>query len=337
MTMHPAAETPTVAGMRVRPYRGPVDLPAIVKVTNAEHEADRLPWRATVEELLAEYGHPSDQFDPARDVTLAELDGEVAAFTDVNWVDTTDGLREYRISGAVHPDWRRRGIGTSLLQQNEASARTLAATYGTNRPKVLGLYCGEQQAGRQAIAERAGYAPVRWFFEMTRSLDDMPPVPDLPDGIELRAATADQMRQIFTADVEAFQDHWGGFESSEESFQRWLDSPSLDPSLLLIAWAGDEVAAGVVNGIYAAENEALGLLRGWLDSVFTRRAWRGRGIARALIVRSLHLLKERGMTTAVLGVDAENPSGALGLYERIGFAVESRGSAYRRPMEAAST
>jgi mycothiol synthase len=220
MTTHPATHPPALAGLRVRPYRGPDDLPAIVKVTNAEHEADRLPWRTTPEELAAEYGHPSEQFDPARDVRVAELDGEVVAFTDLTWVDTTDGLREYRVSGAVHPDWRRRGIGTSLLHQNETRARALAATHDTDRPKVLGLFIGEHQAGRQAIAERAGYAPVRWFFEMARPLDEVPPMPALPEGIELRPVTADQMRQIFTADVEAFQDHWGGFDSSEESFQR---------------------------------------------------------------------------------------------------------------------
>ena len=334
MTRRRAAEPPAVSGLLVRPYSSPADLPAIARVTNAEHEADRLPWRTTPEELAAEYSHPSEQFDPARDVMIAELGGEVVAFSDLTWVDTTDGLREYRVSGAVHPNWRRRGIGTRLLHQNEIRARAMAATHQSGRPKVLGLFCGEHQADRQAIAERAGYAAVRWFFEMTRPLDDVPPVPALPDGIEVRPVTADQMRQIFTADVEAFQDHWGGFDSSDESFQRWLDSPSLDLSLLLMAWDWDEVAAGIVNSIYPAENESLGQLRGWLDSVFTRRAWRHRGLARSLIVRSLHLLKQRGMTTAVLGVDAENPSGALGLYERVGFIVQSRGSAHRKPMEA---
>jgi len=334
MTTHPAAQSPTVAGLRVRPYAGTDDLPGIVKVTNAEHEADRLPWRSTAEELAAEYSHPSEQFDPARDVVVAELDGEMVAFGDMSWVDTSDGLREYRISGAVHPGWRRRGIGTALLRENETRARALAATHETDRPRVLGLYIGEHQPGRQAIAQRAGYVPVRWFFEMGRSLDALPPLPTLPEGIEVRPATADQMRQIFKADVEAFQDHWGGFDASEQSFQRWLDSPSLDLSLLVMAWDGDEVAAGVVNAIYPAENESLGTRRGWLDSVFTRRQWRKRGLAQALIVRSLHLLRDRGMTTAALGVDAENPSGALRLYERNGFAVEMRGSAHRRPMEA---
>jgi ribosomal protein S18 acetylase RimI-like enzyme len=92
----------------------------------------------------------------------------------------------------------------------------------------------------------------------------------------------------------------------------------------------------VLNTIFAAENAELGLRRGWLESVFTRRPWRGRGLARALIARSIHLLAERGMDTAALGVDADNPSGALGLYESIGFVVADRGAAWQKPMEVSA-
>ncbi|MGH2445029.1 MAG: GNAT family N-acetyltransferase [Candidatus Limnocylindria bacterium] len=88
----------------------------------------------------------------------------------------------------------------------------------------------------------------------------------------------------------------------------------------------------MLNAIYAEENEALGVRRGWLDTVFTRRPWRRRGLARALIVRSLHVLRQRGMSGAVLGVDAENPSGALGLYESTGFGVSEKSTAWRKPM-----
>ncbi|MDQ3346144.1 MAG: GNAT family N-acetyltransferase, partial [Chloroflexota bacterium] len=85
---------------------------------------------------------------------------------------------------------------------------------------------------------------------------------------------------------------------------------------------------------FAEENDELGLRRGWLESVFTRRQWRGRGLARALIGRSINLLAERGMDTAALGVDADNPSGALGLYKSCCFVVTERGSAWRKPLEA---
>ena len=52
-----------------------------------------------------------------------------------------------------------------------------------------------------------------------------------------------------------------------------------------------------------------------------------------MIARSLKLLKEKGMTEAALGVDAENPSGALHLYEKMGFKVEKRAMFYRKPVD----
>jgi ribosomal protein S18 acetylase RimI-like enzyme len=67
--------------------------------------------------------------------------------------------------------------------------------------------------------------------------------------------------------------------------------------------------------------------------VFTRRPWRKRGLANALIARSLAVIKERGMDTTILGVDADNPTGALGLYERNGFQVFERSTAWRRPLD----
>ena len=103
--------TGTSAGLRLRAYAGEADLPAIARGTNAEFEADRQPGRTSVAELAAEYGHPNDSFDPARDVTIAELGGHIVGVAWRSMIDTTDGLREYRIDGAVDPAWRRRGIG----------------------------------------------------------------------------------------------------------------------------------------------------------------------------------------------------------------------------------
>jgi mycothiol synthase len=143
-----------------------------------------------------------------------------------------------------------------------------------------------------------------------------------------------QMRQLFDADVEAFLDHWGGFDATEEAFEQFLADPDYqDPELFVVAWDGDEIAGSVTNVINARENAELNRLRGLLDSVSVRRPWRGRGVGYALVMRSLQLLRERGMTSAWLGVDAENPNGALRLYEKAGFAVDTRAAAYRKPME----
>ena len=304
---------------------------------NAENQADSIEERESVEDERARLSHISDQFDPGRDIVIGELDGRVVAVAGQDWIDTRDGAhRAYRLWGAVEPELRGRGIGRAMLAENERRAMALAATQVTDRPRVLYGFAADGRPGARLLA-RAGYAVERWFLDMVRpSLDDLPDAPPLPERLELRPVTPDLYATVWRANREAFRDHWGGSDESEAAMRRFLESPGADPGLWLIAFDGDEVAGGIFNGIYPEQDEMLGLKRGWLDSVFTRRAWRRRGLASALIVRSLHLLRERGMTSAALGVDADNPTGALGLYEEAGFRVHDRFTAWRKPMEMAT-
>lgn len=322
----------------VRPYAGETDLSEIVRITNADLAHDGVRERVTLDDLAARFRHASDSFDAARDVLMAEADGRMVGTVRVDWVDGSDGTREHRSSGAVDPEYRRRGIGRCLLAAAQDLIRSNDSHHATERPRVVGMFVDDRQIGRRALAHGDGYEQIRWFFEMERAgIDvDRPDLLSLPAGMEVRRTTDDQARAIWNADHEAFQDHWGGWDTSDASFLRWVESSEYQPDLAVVAWDGAEIAGAVLNTIYTEENEELGLRRGWLESVFTRRAWRGRGLARALIARSVHLLSERGMDTAALGVDADNPSGALGLYESCGFVVSERASAWRKPLKEVS-
>jgi mycothiol synthase len=322
--------------LRIRPYAGPEDVPEIVRLLNARNRADRVDERMSVGSLTAWLEHPTQSFDARRDAVVGELDGRVVAAGALDWVDTRDGeFREYRFWGGVDPELQGRGIGSTLVRYFEGRARELARAQAPDRVPVLGSFVPVGRAS-EALLLGHGYRPARWFFEMVRhSLDDIDVTP-LPDGLELRPVAPDQLLTIWAADREAFRDHWGGADESSGAMERLLADPDTDTSLWVSAWDGDEVAGGIWNDIYAEENADLGVRRGWLSSVFTRRPWRGRGLARALIGRSLVLLRERGMTSAALGVDADNPTGALGLYEAAGFTVHDRSVALRKPMEMPS-
>lgn len=323
----------TMTGLRLRPYAGEADLATVVRIQNAESEADGLPERAVIDVIAAHWGRPNEHFDPRRDVTIAEVNGEAIAIAERTWVHTTDGFREYRADGSVAPAWRRRGVGTAMLAHNFERLRDLAAGHGDGQPQILGSWSGDTQPGDIALLRRAGYEPARWFFDMERpDLETIPDVP-LPAGFEIRPIDRELARKVWHADVEAFRDHWGGFDGSDERLERWLASPSTDLSLWVIAFDGDEVASGVLNSIDAEENELMGIRRGWLSSVFTGREWRRRGLARALIARSLVALRDRGMESAALGVDGANPTGALALYEGLGFQVTHRSTAWRRGLQ----
>ena len=322
------------AGLRIRPFDIETDLPSMVRILNAENETDGVAERATVEGERAQLANPSDQFDASRDLVVAELDGRMVGIAGQDWIDTRDGrYREHRLWGAVDPSYRRRGIGSALLADGEARATRLAATQPIDRPHTLLGFAAADRPG-DLLLRGAGYELARWFFDMVRPDLEAIEEPPMPDGLELRPITTDLYERVWRANREAFRDHWGGSDESAAAMHRFMDGPDVDPSLWLIAFDGDEVAGGIINAISPEENEALGIQRGWLDSVFTRRRWRRRGLARALIGRSLRLLRDRGMTSAALGVDADNTSGALGLYEAAGFRIHDRFVAYRKPMGA---
>jgi GNAT superfamily N-acetyltransferase len=332
-TMKTDTTRATPPGLTLRPYAGEQDLPVIVDIINRQLEADGVPFREDVGHMGAYYTKPSDSFNAARDVTIAEVDGVPVAYSDRSWVDTTlePLFREYRMDGAVLPEWQHKGIGTALHLHNQQKQRELAQTHDTKLPRVFGSWTSDRQAGAIALLKENGFEPVRHFYEMTRPLNE--PIPDVavPDGLQTRPVTTDDLRTIWKADVEAFQDHWGGFEDSEEQYQRWIARPDFDPSIWVVLWDGDEVVGASVNAISREENEQLGVKRGWLHSVFTRRQWRRRGVARFAVARSLAILKERGMDTGILGVDATNPTGALRVYEGVGFSVAEKSTAWRKP------
>lgn len=80
------------------------------------------------------------------------------------------------------------------------------------------------------------------------------------------------------------------------------------------------------------ENERRGRRRGYVEHISVRRPWRRRGLARALIAASFPLLRARGMEEGALGVDTENTSGALRVYEACGFRPVARSATYRKPL-----
>jgi len=115
----------------------------------------------------------------------------------------------------------------------------------------------------------------------------------------------------------------------------WLiDDPRRDESLWQVAWAGDTIVGQVKPYIDEDENTEHGHLRGYAEYISTHREWRNQGIAGALLARSLQVLKDRGMTEAMLGVDTNNPGGAFQLYTKLGFELESYEAVYTKPLPA---
>jgi mycothiol synthase len=326
-------DAPAIPGLTFRHFRGESDYPHMLAAINGSKKADGVERSDTLEDLANNYAH-LENCDPFQDLLIAEVNGQVVAYSRVFWAKQEDGTRTYTAFGFLLPEWRRKRIGTAMLNHGERRLREIAATHPRDGPCYFqAFFVDETEKGMLALLNKAGYTPIRYGFSMKRNLSEPFPDAPMPEGLEVRPVEKEHLRAIFDADMEAFRDHWGFVPPTENRFEGWISQPSFAPSLFKVAWDGDQVAGAVQNFIAAEENAEYNRKRGYTEGIFTRRPWRKRGLARSLIVQSMKMFKEMGMTETALGVDAENLSGALRLYESVGYHQVKKGITLRKPME----
>lgn len=323
---------PAIAGLTFRGFAGESDYPKMLAVIEGSKHVDQVERTDSLEDVQRNYSHLTN-CDPYTDMLFAEMNGEVIGYQRVWWDKLNDGLTfTYSCVGFLLPEWRRKGIGTAMFQYAEDRMRQIAAAHTGPETKVFSMWANGTAEGWVALLESQGYTATRYFFEMTRDinepLDDAP----LPAGLQVRPVTEADYRAVYEAHTEAFRDHWGFNEQSFEEFMRWSEEPDFNPNLWKVAWDGDQIAGQVLNFVNSAENIEYQRKRGYTEAISVRRPWRKRGLARSLVIQSIAMFKEMGMTETALGVDAENPSGALSLYQGLGYKEVRRNMIYRKPL-----
>jgi len=332
---------PTIPGLRFRMFAGENDLPPMVALNNAVWAADKNEYVDTLENARHWFTHLDEKHNPMTDMLMVEVEGVpgFVARAETGWMSNDVGEWLAWQGGYVHPAWRGKGIGRTIQHWLEQRGREILAERApADAPQFFQAWSGEHTHDKTALLTHAGFVGIRFGCMMLRPLDEPIPELPLPADLEVRPTRSrDELRPIFDALNEAFRDHWGHREWTDSDFQGWYDEPDLDTSLYQVAWdiASNQIAGGVLNHIDKKQNEQLGLKRGWTDPIFVRRPWRKRGVAKALIARSLQVLKEQGMSEAALGVDTQNPNGAYKLYESMGFRVYRSSTTYRKPVKNA--
>ena len=324
------ANAPAISGLSFRRFRGESDYPRMVAVLMSSTEADKIERKDTVEDIANNYNRLTN-CDPYQDMIFAEIAGEVIGYSRGWWWEEPGTGWLYGFVGFLVPAWRRKGIGRVMLLWMENRLRDIAMAHPSDQAKFFQVDVSQYQEGTVILLERANYRPIRYFHEMIRpTLDDIPDLP-LPDGLEVRPALPDHYRSIWASVDETSQDEWGYTKPAEEDYQAWLTHSHFQPHLWQIAWdmATGQVAGHVLTFIDQAQNEKFNRKRGYTEGIGVDRAWRRRGLARALIARSLQAQKAEGMSESALAVDSENMSTRL--YESCGFRVVRRDTIYRKP------
>ncbi len=310
--------TTNIEGLIYRHFEGETDFPKMLAIFTNLNRAGQYPGETTLESLRSEFANLGTT-DPRDDLIFVEKNGETVAFCRFySERQIASGEYIYGVPFRVDPAWQGKGIEQSLIAWGEGRGRHYASVLPDGQKGFLLTHTREPDRLRYEILLEAGFTIDRYYYSMSRPLVDLPESP-LPEGITVRPALPKDFRKIWDAGGEAFQDEYGAAEPTEEWYQSFLGSSTFQPYLWQVAWDGDEVAGSVMNYISLAENELEGRMRGYTEGISVRREWRGRGIARGLICKSMAMFKAMNMDEVALTADTQNPTGAMHLYTNLGY------------------
>jgi mycothiol synthase len=337
MSDHPlilVEHAPEIPELQFRHFRGESDYGAIARVMTASQKADHYDRSISTEDIAARYKKPFTNCDPFADMVMAEVAGEMVGYVRGWWEQESPFIYLYKHVGAILPAWRRKGIGRAMLGWMDEHLRTIAEAHPHEAKKYFQVSVSQFQEGEAKLLESAGYQPARYFLEMVRpDLENIPDFP-LPEGVEIRPVRPEHYRVIWEAAHDPAGEEWGIPEPTEEAYQKWVSHPLFQPALWQIAWDKEtgKSAGHVLTYINHEENKQFNQKRGYTEGVGVAREWRRRGLARALISRSLQAQKAADMCDSALVVDSDGSSGAIGLYESCGFQIVKRDTVYRKSL-----
>jgi mycothiol synthase len=317
------------------------DIAALVPLRVAVEEAEHLGLETTEHGVRAIHSRPTLHPEQNSFVAMAP-DGQIVGNA---WLTAHQGEGEtmFNMNGHVHPVWRGRGIGQQLFDAVVTRARERIGEANGHPIWLQSAYVPDapRDGGRIALYESNGFELARWALDMRCELPRLGkiapviPIVQEPPGIQLRKwrAGVDDEEIGWLLD-EAFRDSWGHTEIVIDAWLQCVRSGWMDIEHSVLAWdvANNRMAGACVNQC----NEQTFLRRGrrelYVDDLAVRREYRQRGVATALLTWTLNRADHLGLQSVGLDADAENPTGAVRLYKRLGFDVIGKMRVYRKEL-----
>ena len=309
----------------IRSYQGESDLEAVAELFQACETVDRQDNWVSISDLQRAFNTPTP--DIKREISLWE-DGD-SKLLGFGQLSIQESSVDVHLSFKVHPTVRGKGIEQEIIKWSEQRIREVALDTSTS--VKLRSDSRDTQTERMALLESCGFTPNRYFLRMERPLTEPFPKPELPRGFTLESPLSQRFsgeigqRHFLEAWVEMFNqtfiDHWNHHDLTVEQLKHETSHPHYRQDLDLVAISANDstFAAFCSCFINPEKNQGKGTKEGWIGILGTRRGFRKRGLGKAMLLSGMQRLRDVGMDKALLGVDAENLSGANRLYESVGF------------------
>lgn len=282
---------------------------------------------ATGEEVASTFETPF--IDEASDTLLGfAADGTLVACARCRVPPVHKTLVRSVLEGGVHPEWRGRGIGRVLFAWQMGRGKQQLAASDARLPGWLMAETDERAPGNSRLYEHAGFKLTRSFLTLERRLDEPIRTFKLADGVRIEQFRPEISEAVRLCRNEAFMDHWGSQPTALETWQSQVEASVFRNDLSFVALAPTPDGDRIVGFVLSTVNED-----GWVDQGFEGSyislvgilgEWRGRRIAQALLSAHLTAGRAAGLERTTLDVDADSPTGAMGLYTGMGFTPTTR-------------
>jgi len=294
----------------VRPAR-PDDIEAVHDLIAKQNVADYGQALRTMDDLRKSW----QNMDIETDTCTAYADGHLAGYAELLEGDSPYIYLAER--GNVDLAFQLLTILEEKAIAHKAEKVKLFTKISENNNTLLQLFASN------------GFKSNLSFLIMDLEMDEPPPAPEWPQGIDMRLFVRGQDEQAtYQVDEEAAEDK--GYHDPL-SYEGWvkrmgMGKESFDPGIWFLACEGNEIT-GIVLNIYDRESNT-----GWVDHLSVRRAWRNRGIGKALLLHSLGEFYRRGVRHVKLSVDSKSLSNAPRLYEQVGMKTIQQYHIYTKEM-----
>lgn len=314
--------------IQLRTFSNDTDFLAMAAILTASEKADDQP-RILAAEDLESLIRNTPGFDLQHDLIIAETAGQPVAFGRVRRPGN-GSAQVYSLNGYISPAWRHESIGTMLLERLERRVAEIVVGEQGGGSVFLHLTPSLKQGWLHALACRAGYTlKESWVLMVRPNLENLLES-RLPHGLEVRLVQPEQYDAIWQAVKEAYAPE--GEPAPNDDIPGGIENdPNFQPELWQVAWdvSSGKVVGSVMTYINHSENEMMGIRRGYTEGISTIPAWQGKGVATALIARSLKVQRQAGMTESALVCSGEKEKN-LQLYRKCGFQEVKRDTVYEK-------
>ncbi|WET77646.1 GNAT family N-acetyltransferase [Amycolatopsis sp. QT-25] len=297
------------------------DAKASADLLNAIETADEIGENYTEEDTLQELIDPYADLERA---SLAAFDGDVmVGYMKIRFKPSAEEVHRVFLDGGVHPGYRRRGIGTTLVDAGVAAAEVVHALHHPSAKLVVDLNRPERIAGLAELVRSRGFVPVRYFQRMEHSLGALTGLV-IPDGFRIEPWSEWNDEEFREVRNEAYRDYWGAVPMPADLWRNKITNQTFRPEVSFLLREAGSAVGMLVTMCWDADTEATGVRDAHFMVIGTLRKYRRRGVAGVLMGHALRVAADQGYDRASLNVDSADPLGAYGVFEKAGFVPTMR-------------